>query len=178
MDEETTTTHVPIEQPPTQNRRLVLVGIVVTTIGIVYVLYRLLRPYPSPKKTIKAQQTIQIKQTTPTAPHFQVFRKEITEQIKKVRNIKGRRWFYFLEKYFNKKFFLNNKILNGVHERIGPIRSFITGGCMARDESTSGIHHQNQFVEPLFPLLSQTAFQERSPRVSHVFKPISPAIMV
>lgn len=85
---------------------------------------------------------------------------------------------YILKKYFNKKIFLNNKILNGVHERIGPIRSFITGGCMARDESTSGIHRQNQFVESLFPLLSQTAFQERSPRVSHVLKPISPAIMV
>lgn len=98
MDEETTTTMFPTEQPlppPTPNRRLVLVGIVLTTVGIVYVLYRLLKSSsPLPKKMIQVQQTKQMKQTTtrtPTAPHFQVFRKEITEQIKKVRNIKGRR---------------------------------------------------------------------------------------
>lgn len=93
MDEETTTTHVPIEQPPTQNRRLVLVGIVLTTVGIVYVLYRLLKSSPLPKKMIQVQQKMQIKHTTiptPTAPHFQVFRREITEQIKKVRNMKNK----------------------------------------------------------------------------------------
>lgn len=90
MDEETTTTHVPIEQPlPTLRRRLVLVGIVLTTVGIVYVLYRLLKP-SSPQvavpsnKMVRVQQKMQIK----TPLDYRVFRQQVQTQIKNLRNMK------------------------------------------------------------------------------------------
>ena len=95
MEEELTTTNVPMEQQiqpsphPTNRRRLVLVGIVLTMIGILYVLYRLLTPSQRvvPSNTITIQKNMQ-KQQLKTTPRFQVFRQDIQQQRRKLRNIK------------------------------------------------------------------------------------------
>lgn len=101
MEEETTTTTiVPMEQQttsspaPTNRRRFVIVGIVLTTAGILYVLYRLWTPTPLvvPQKVITIQKNMQKQQIRkiPIAKspiNYQVFRQSIQQQRRKLREI-------------------------------------------------------------------------------------------